>query len=244
MTIEELKAAVPKHQRGMITERIVNVFNQLESEEGEDFAEHYKQNFIGLSHILKSSNYSITDYINAVKFISYKLLENSDIDSYQMTFPERYARLLSKWQEEGMTEEEIRERKISPYVSAYKRNDIVKNLMEQALMPSRILNAPYFQQALNVQLDLMYNARSEMVKLGAAESVLKYTAPNESTKIELEVGVKGQDEVQALRDEMMRLASQQQLAIQSGINTSLEIAESKLLYEEVEEVIEVEEDNV
>ena len=78
--------------------------------------------------------------------------------------------------------------------------------MEQALVPSKILNAPLFQDALNVQAQLMYTATSEMVRTQAANSVLQYTAPNEIQKIELEIGVKGTDEVQALRDEMQRLA--------------------------------------
>jgi len=56
------------------------------------------------------------------------------------------------------------------------------------------------------------------------------------TKIELDVGIKGSDEVQSLRDEMQRLALQQQIGIKAGTNTALEIAESRLLFEEAIEV--------
>ncbi len=238
MTLEELKASVPKHSKSLITQNIVNVFNELESEQGQDFAEHYKQNFISMSAILKSGSYSVTDYLNAVKFVSYKLLENSDIDSYHLTFPQRYQRLIDKWEPTGLTEEEIREQKISSFVAAYKRNELVLKLMEQALVPSRILNAPLFQAALNVQAELMYTARSEMVRSNAANSILQYTAPNEATKIELDVGVKNNDEIQSMRDEMQRLATQQKLAIESGTKTSEEIAESKLLHD----IIDVEEE--
>jgi len=231
MTLEELKRDVPKHSKNLITQNLVDVFNKLEEDEGHDFAEQYKQNFISMSSILKSGNYSVTDYTNAIKFVSYKLMENSDIDAYHMTFPDRVNRIMTKWREKGLDDETIRFKKLSPYVSAYKRNDIVMKVMEQALVPSKILNAPLFQQALNVQADLMLNANSEMVRMSAANSILQYTAPNETTKIELDVGVKGNDEVQALRDEMQRLAAQQQIAITSGSKTSAEIAESTLIIE-------------
>jgi len=235
MTLDELKGAVPKHSRGLINQRIVDVFNALELDEGEDFAEHYKQNFVSMSSIMKTGKFSTKDYINAVKYVSHKLLENSDIDAYHMTFPDRYNRLMNKWLEQGLAEDEIRGSKISPYVTAYKKTELVTKVLEQSLVPSRILNAPMFQDALNVQASLMYTARSEQVRSQAAESVMKYTMSPEVQKIELEIGIKGQDEILALRTEMHRLAEQQRGTIVSGTNTSLQIAEQKLLHDIVED---------
>jgi hypothetical protein len=231
MTLEELRAATPKHSRSLITPAVHATFERLEAEDGEDFAEHYRQNFVSMSSVMKSGSYSMKDYISAVKFVAHKLLENSDIDAYHLTFPERYQRLMDKWTETGMEEDEVRAQKISPFVTAYKKGELVQKLSEQALMPSKILNAPFFQDPLNVQATLMYTARSEMVRMSAANSVLTYTAPNEVHKFEMDVGVKGSDEIQAMRDEMQRLALQQQTSIVSGINTSLAIAESKIMHE-------------
>jgi len=232
MTLEELKAIAPRHSQSLITQSIVDSFNQLEEDEGEDFAEHYKQNFLTLSAVLKTGQYSIKDYMSAVKYVAYKLLSNTDIDAYHLTFPDRYGRLMEKWLAEGLPEDDIRGKKISPFVTAYKTGELVQKLAEQALMPSKILNAPMFQDALNVQYDRMYHAVRDQDRIAAAESVLKYTAPNEITKIELDVGVKGVDEITSLRSEMQRLARQQQIGIEAGTNTSIEIAESKILFEE------------
>jgi hypothetical protein len=140
---------------------------------------------------------------------------------------------MEKWTAEGMNEDNVRANKISPFVTAYKKGDLVQKLSEQALMPSKILNAPHFQEALNVQVDRMYHSIRDQDRIAAAESVLKYTAPNEVHKFEMDVGIKGNDEVQSLRDEMQRLALQQQTSIKAGVNTSLSIAESKLMHEEV-----------
>ncbi len=237
MTVEELKAGIPKHRRGLITQNVVDVFNELNDVHGEDFAEHYKQNFISMSSVMKGGLYNVSDYMNAVKYVAFKLLENTDIDSYMMTFPERYQRLMIKHAEHG-DEATIRSEKISPFVTAYKKTDLVTRVLEQSLVPSRILNAPMFQQALNIQMSIALSARSEQVRSQAAESVMKYTMSPEVQKIELEVGVKGQDEIMALRTEMHRLASTQQATIESGTNTSLQIAEQTLLHDIVEGEIE------
>ncbi len=237
MTIEELKSAVPKHSRGLISQNVVDVFNGLDDVHGEDFAEHYKQNFVSMSSVMKGGLYSVKDYMNAVKYVAFKLLENSDIDAYMMTFPDRYQRLMEKHADHG-DEAAIRSEKISPFVTAYKKTDLVTKVLEQSLVPSRILNAPMFQQALNIQMGIALSARSEQVRSQAAESVMKYTMSPEVQKIELEVGVKGQDEIMALRTEMHRLASTQQATIESGTNTSLQIAEQTLLHDIVEGEIE------
>jgi hypothetical protein len=238
MTVDDLKSKVPKHIRGMIGQNVVDVFNELESDEGREFAEHYKQNFISMSSVMKTGQYSVSDYIDAVKFVAHKLLENSDIDAYQMTFPDRYQRLLDKYADYG-TEDEIRGSKISSFVTAYKKGDLVTKVLEQSLVPSRILNAPMFQEALNIQMSIAQNSRSDQVRSQAAESVMKYTMSPEATKIELDVAVKGNDEILALRSTMHELASRQQINIKSGTNTSLDIAEQKLMYE-VEDAIDVE----
>lgn len=238
MTLEELRAAVPKHSRGMVTQGVVNVMNQLVEEEGIDFAEQYKQNFVTFSNVLRSGEYTTADYISAVKFVSHKLLENSDIDAYQMTFPDRYVRLLDQYEHHG-DEAAIRSEKISPFVSAYKRNQLVVKLTEQALVPARILNAPMFQQALNIQLELALGSRSDMVRTQAANSILTHLKQPETQHIALEVAVTGSDELAAMRSEMTRLAGIQQNSIESGSNTSLEIAESRLLHDRPFEEAEI-----
>jgi hypothetical protein len=229
ITLEELKATAPKHVKTYVSQDMVNVLNEMEGEHGIDYADTYKQNLLSLSTVLKSGSYSTKEYINASQFVSFKLLQHTDIDAYMLTFPDRYKRLMDKWLPELGSEAEVREKKISPFVSAYKRTELVQKLMERALMPSRVLNAPLFQEALNVQATLMHTARSEMVRMSAANSVMQYTAPNESTKIELDIGVKDGDEIQALRDEMQRLALQQQQAIAGKALSAGEIASRNIV---------------
>jgi hypothetical protein len=233
ITLEGLTEQTPKHARKHINKNVVDILNGLEGEHGEEVAENFKQNFISMSSILKSSMYKTTDYINAVKFVSFQLIGNSDIDSYHMTFPDRYKRLLEKYSDYG-SEEEIRTKKISPFVTAYKGNDIVVQITTQAMIPPSIMNAPMFQTALNIQMDLAINAKSEMVRMQSADSILKHLKMSEVKKIELDIGIKGQDEIESLRNAMAELAYAQRTAIETKMNSPHEIASIKLVHEIIE----------
>ena len=237
ITMKELEKAVSPKNRKYITEDMVETLNRIQDP---DFREHYKQNMVSMASILADGTYTTKDFTNAVKFVSYKLLEETDIDAYMMTFPDRYERLMSKWLAEGMTEEEVRERKISSFVAAYKRNDLVAKVFERTLVPSRILNAPLFQEALNVQVQLMYSSRSDIVKQQAAKTVMEYTHTPEAVKIEMEIGMKEDDEIKALRDEMAKLAAMQLEKIESKVLTSKDVAHTKLLHEPID--VEVDDD--
>lgn len=238
ITVEKLMDTVPKHAKRFITEEVVALLNRLQSEEGEAFAEAYKQNFISHTRVLNTGEFTMKDYINAVKFVSYRLLQHPDIDAYMLTFPDRYAKLMERWRAEGLEDGDIRANKISPYVSMYKKNALVVKITEQALVAPHVLNAPMFQQALNIQMEIAMTARSEQVRSMAAESVMKYTKAPEVAKIEMDVAIKGGDEVAALRDEMARLAELQLKQIESKNMTSKDVAHSKLLPEPIDAEID------
>lgn len=237
ITMKELEKAVSPKNRKYITEDMVETLNKIQDP---DFREHYKQNMVSMASILADGTYTTKDFTNAVKFVSYKLLEETDIDAYMMTFPDRYERLMNKWLAEGLTEEQIREQKISSFVAAYKRNDLVAKVFERTLVPSRILNAPLFQEALNVQVQLMYSSRSDIVKQQAAKTVMEYTHTPEAVKIEMEIGMKEDDEIKALRDEMAKLAAMQLEKIENKVLTSKDVAHTKLLHDPID--VEVDDD--
>jgi len=228
ITLDSLKASLPRNRRGTVTQETVNNINGITSEEGEEFSEAYRDNFISYTKVLASGEYKLSDYISAVKFVSFKLMEESNIDAYMKTFPERYGRLLSKYREFG-TLEEIRDKKISAYATMYNKNKLVYHISDQSTIPNHVLNAPMYQQALNVQAHLMVNSRSDMVKMQAANSILTHLKPPETIKMELDIGLKENDAIADLRKVTQELAAQQRLAISSGIVSSKEIAESVII---------------
>ena len=197
LTLEELESTVPKQQRHLVDEDLLKSFNEVVADE--TISDEFKSNFVTFSNILKDSKNSVKEYKSAIHFVTLLLLENSDIDSYMKTFPERYARLISK----GLSRS-----KISPYSTNYKKTELVKKLLEQTMIPSTILNAGMYQEALNHQKYLMLNAKSETVQQKAADSIMVQLKPESISKLEIDVAIKKDKTVEDNEAFMRELAEE------------------------------------
>ena len=219
ITLDQLKAVVPKNSRRVITEDLVNTLNRLTDEDGEEFASAFRENFLSYKSVLKSGEFKTTDYMRAVKYVSYKLMDMPNIDSYMLTFPDRYEKLMKRWGA-TLSVAEIRDIHLSQFVTAYNKNKLVNMILEQTLVPTHVLNAPLYQEALNVQAFLMVNARSEMVRSTAATAILANCKPPETSKIELSVGYdqEAQDTQKELVSQIGQIALNQQKMLAAGMS--------------------------
>lgn len=229
--------ALPRHQKKFLTNSVMDKINELGDIEGVEFADIYRNNFVSYVKVLSDPQYRMSDYMNAVKFVSFKVLEYNMIDSYMLTFPDRYRRLLTKYAALG-DEKVIRREKIGSFASEYNKNKLVNEIFEQTIIPTKILNAPLYQEALNVQGHLMLHSKSDFVRTQAANSILTHLRPNETTKIELDIGLKENDAIADLRKVTQELSEQQQLAIKAGVASPKFIAESVIIEREVIDVEE------
>ena len=224
ITVTTLKDLVPKRQRSMITEDLVKQLNEWN--EDPKLLDSYRENLLTYIGVLKDGKYKITDYVNAVRFVSYKLMGYSDIDAYAVTFPERYERLRT---EEGLTRDEI-----SPYTSAYKKNKLVSAIYEQTIIPVSVLNNHMAQDALNELMKIGLHGRSEMARVNALSKVLDKTDAPEIQKLQLDVGVNTSDAIEELHKATRNLAQEQLKAIRSG-GSIKSIAESVVIEAEIDE---------
>lgn len=222
ISVEALKAVTPKSQRTMITEDLVGKLNEWDKDP--KLMESFKTNVLSYISVLKEGKFKVTDYMNAVRFVSYKLMGYTDVDAYVITFPERYQRLI----DEGVPRSEV-----SPYVSAYKNNALVAKIFEQTIVPTHVLNAPMQQEALNELMRLGLNARSEMARVNALSKVLDATKAPETAKIELDLKMDNKDAIAELRKATEDLAVEQLRSIQAG-KAVKEIAESTIIEAEIE----------
>ena len=124
-----------------------------------------RDNFLSYSDILKNGNYKTQDYINAVIYVSYKITGRTNTEAYFLTFPDRHAKLRAK----GTSDKDI-----SAYVSAFNRGELVQQMLNRAMIPSWLLNQNVYQEAVNTQLELMRNAKSERVRFMAADSLMNH----------------------------------------------------------------------
>lgn len=222
--LDALKDIVPRNQRGLVTQELVDKLNEWN--EDPKLMDTYKENIMSYVGVLRDGKYKLTDYIHAVKYVSYKMMGFSDIDAYAITFPDRYQKLV----DEGISRSDM-----SPYTSAYKKNKLVNAIIEQTLIPSHILNAPLHQQALNELAQIMVYGKSEMARVNAANAILGATKAPEAQKIELEIGVKKDSAIADLRKATEELMEQQKLAIMGGSVSVAQVAASTIIEADIEE---------
>ena len=87
-TLEDVKKAVPSHIRSNITQPLVDTLNNIAADPL--IAEDIRNNFISYSAVLKEGKFKVEDYLNAVAYVSYKVMGNTNEESYAKTFPHRY----------------------------------------------------------------------------------------------------------------------------------------------------------
>lgn len=224
-TYDVVKDCLPRNQRSMVTPEFIDKLNKINKDP--ELLGSFIDNFLGYIDVLKSGKFRMDAYINAVRYISYKLLGKNDIDAYAAVFPDRYQKLKDK----GLTRAEI-----GNYVHAYKKSELVTRITEQTLVPDYILNAPLREKAFKSLANIMLNAKSEIARVQAANAILANTKPPEVTKVQLDIGLKESDAIAELREVTQQLAKQQKLAIESGAVTTKEIAHSKIIDVQVEQV--------
>lgn len=225
LTIEQFRIALPDKVKKSINQELVDQINATLSDP--ELFEAYRDNLLSYTKVMADGRFKVSNYIDAVRYVSHKLMGCTNIEAYTKTFPDKYARFVA----EGVAAKDI-----ASYVTAYNKSKLVNLIFEQTLIPSYVLNQDLYQRALNVQADLMINAKSEKVRCEAANSLLTQLKQPEVKKVELDIGMKEDSSINALRQATMELVAQQRLAMQSGVTNAQEVAHSKVIDVTVREV--------
>lgn len=217
LALESVRKLVPKNQRTLITQEFLD---KLEASVSDSLvAEQFKENFVTYLNVLSKGKYKMEDYINAVKYVSFKLLGYSNINAYTATFPERYERLKA----EGQTQ-------IEAFVSMYNKNKLVMQIYEQTIVPSYVLNAPMHQQALNTLAAMIVDDDVRgMTKVKACEAILQYTKQPDIVKGELTIGIEQSDTINDLREITENLADTYRMMLEKKGMKLKDVAEANII---------------
>lgn len=219
LTMEQFKKVLPKQIRFMANQNLIDEVNKIIGGNSE-IKENFRENIISYVSVMRGGKFKVQQYIDAVKYISFKLLGDTNESSYAKTFPDRYQHCIDR---------KMARRDISGYVAAYNKNKLVNLIYAQTLVPMHVLNSGIYQEALNCQVELMHQAKSEKVRCDAANSILVQLRAPETQKIELDIAVKEDSAIDALRESTLRLVAQQKLALQAGAMDAKDMAHSKLV---------------
>jgi len=220
LTKDQFLKVLPTKFRSNITDETIDGINNLMV--GDSYLhEVYRENLISYTSVLSDGRFKVQKYIDAVRYVSFKLLGSTNIVAYTRAFPDRYQKFI----DDGVSEKDI-----SSYVCAYNRNKLVQLIFEQTLTPYHVLNADLYQKALNVQAELMTNPDvSYKVQSDAANSLLTHLKPPETSKIELDINLKEDSAINELRQSTLELVKQQKLMIESNSMSAEDIAHSTIV---------------
>ena len=218
LTTEVFQRALPKQFRGRVNQDVIDSINTTFQDP--TLREQYRDNLLSYTHVMKDGKFKMEQYIDAVRYVGFKLMGNSNIEAYTKTFPNRYAYYLSN---------KTSPKDIASYVTSYNKNKLVNLIFEQTLIPTHILNADHYQQAINVQVKLMLDDDiSPKVRSDAANSVLTHLKAPE-TKMEIDVTIKQDSTLQDLRATTEKLVQQQHAMLTAGRVDAKTIAHSALI---------------
>ncbi len=220
MTKEMFTKVLPKSIKPKLTTEMLAEINGVLLDP--HLRENYRDNLLSYTSVMKDGKFKIRGYLDAVKYVSFKLLGSTNVEAYTKTFPHRFQRLVNEGADDKV---------ISSYVAGYNKTQLVQKIFGQTLTPSHILNADMYQKALNQQAYLMMHANSEKVQTDAANSILNQLKMPETHKIELDIGIKEDKSIDELRAATLALAAQQRQMIESGAMGVKEVAHSKLILE-------------
>lgn len=218
LTIETFRTALPDKVKKTINQELMDSINKTLSDP--DMFETYRENLLSYASVMADGRFKMESYVSAVKYVSHKLMGASNIAAYIKTFPDKYQDFINRG---------IETKDIASYVTAYNKSKLVNLIMEQTLIPSYVLNQDLYQKALNVQAELMLTAKSEKVRSDAANSLLSQLKMPEVNKVQLDVNVKEDGSIAALRESTLELVRQQKLMVQAGAMNAQEVAHSKLV---------------
>ena len=225
LELEQTKNLVPKKYKKMIDQETIDELNKLILDP--EYGEQFKEDFLTYNNVLEhNANWSISKYIDAIKYYSLIQCGHSQVDAYCKVFPDRLADRLSK----GYTRADI-----AGEASRFNKSQLINKIRTQALVPLHLVNQHNVQLAINTLADQCVNARYDRDKIAAATALLKELKAPETAKLEIDMKVDTGDAIADLRKATEELALEQLQTIKAG-KAVKEIAEMNLIVDvEIEE---------
>lgn len=202
---EKLKSKLPATLVETLPDDFFDNVNKLVSNDVQaDMVLETVKNYM---HLVAEGNYSYTDYLHAVLFVTFKRTGCNQKEAYRRVFPDRYARLLGDGQGTN----------ISSYASAYAHNKLVVSLEKCFQYPDYVMNYPARGEVLKQMYELTFDAKLDKDKVAAGKVFLDATKPPEEFDNITSAIVQNSSVVDSLKQHMALLVTQQEGMLRSGV---------------------------
>lgn len=206
LTQTEVANALPAHLRTAVTPQFVDQLNNMAADPL--IAEEFERNFVSYSKVLLEGKYKTQDYLNAISYVTYKLLGHSNQDAFKYTFPDRMRR---------MTALNYDAKQISSYVSAYHKGQLVTAILTQTIVPAFVLHQSKYHDAAAALHDILTDTKAlNKDRVAAADSLMKHLTPPQAKEVNINLGVQESSGMAELRQLLTETARQQKAFIEEG----------------------------
>lgn len=222
LTVPEVLSIVPRQHKSKITQEFIDTLNGMVKDP--TMAEVYQKNVITYADVLRDGRFKLTDYFNAVMYVSYKMMGLGNLAAYQKVFPDKCKDMVAR---------NMPQKDMQAYAAMFNKNKLVTLIYEQTLIPDHIMYASVRYRAIAAQANLL-NSSNEHVVQKAADSLMNHLKAPESAKISIEMGAKDSGVLSDLTNALNVLSRKQSDAIAVGSHSVKEIAHSRIIEGELD----------
>jgi hypothetical protein len=211
LTVAQLQKAIPS-RKNTITKELVDEVNRV-SREPEFQGESILTTILTYSGMMEKHRASVSDYIHAIRFCAYLVVEDDNlVNAYKRAFANRefvYSRA-------GCKTDSPEYAALTSAASRYRKSKLVVDILTVSQAPLSVMYQGHRFKAFEVLADRMKNSAYDKDKIAAADALLKHTAPTETMKLELDIGVKESSATQNLLEQLAMIAGTQKKMINAG----------------------------
>ena len=238
LTVAKLKELFPA-KKTTITQETVDIIN--EAQVNPEFDGHKMiSNMVSLQGVMQKSSSSMVEFIDAIKFCAFLEADDKFVEAYRKTFVHRQFVI----DRTGLDSATTGYKELSSAASRYRKSPIVVDILTQANVPLYLMFQGTTFEAVGVLSKEMVQAPHAKDRIAAAKAILEHVKPPENVKIELDIGVKENNAVQDLQDQLAKFASSTFVHLEAGSADLNTLGAMKPKGEFDNEVIDVEPETI
>jgi len=206
--------SLPKRSRNIPKEDLQYLVDLLTTE-----PELY-EDVISYTDIIKEGKWSIVEYLNAVRYVTYQMMGHSNRQSFLKVFPDKIG---------------VPTVTLDKYVNKFNKSKLVLSLQKVATVPLYLTHHYLLNKAIAKQAELMDTAKSEMVKHLAAKELCNILKPPEENYMQIDVNVKKDNSIEAIEQALYSTANKLVQGVQDKTTTTENILNANIIEAEYEE---------
>jgi hypothetical protein len=228
LTLSTVQSQLTAQHKLLVSEETIEEINRLATES--DYGAEFLETYMDCMNVLADSpKNNPNQYLRAIKFYSLVEAGNSLTDAYIKVFPERYE---ARSKNHDNPEKSI----MRGEASRYNGTRMVGEIRKVTAIPVHLIHRHLLHAAILETADLMKNARSEMVRAKAADTLIRELKPAEENTLQVKVEDNTTSVIAELQKATKALAAEQYKSVMAGVPLK-SIAAARLLDKD-EEIIE------